>query len=357
VQDEPDGCASLSAGQESAIIAGSAMLADFDISVSIYSLYRMSRKKFITLIPGILLLLALVYFGMNYGELSRFIRLIVNIDPFWIALATLFQLATYFFLSMVWYRGLAVNGTVYPIGRLFPLAVAKLFADQALPSGGISGIAFVINVFKKRDVSGPVGMGVMLLSLLSYYVAFAIVAAASFFVLWLDNDFHRWMFVVSGLFFVMVIVVPGAILFLTRNTERSALPPWLKRLPLISGVVETFRDVPDDMLRKPGLLFELTVYQIAIFLLDTFTLWAMLFSLGEPGGFLMSFSAFVVASIVATLSLIPLGLGSFELTCTGLLVSLGVDVETALTATLLLRGFTLWLPMIPGLLLTRRVLR
>ncbi|NTW53221.1 MAG: hypothetical protein HGB15_00300 [Chlorobaculum sp.] len=56
-------------------------------------------------------------------------------------------------------------------------------------------------------------------------------------------------------------------------------------------------------------------------------------------------------------SLIPLGLGSFELTCAGVLVSLGARLETALTATLLLRGFTVWLPMIPGLLLTRRALR
>jgi uncharacterized membrane protein YbhN (UPF0104 family) len=35
----------------------------------------------------------------------------------------------------------------------------------------------------------------------------------------------------------------------------------------------------------------------------------------------------------------------------------GVSIEAALTATLLLRGFTTWLPMLPGLLLARRVLR
>jgi hypothetical protein len=94
-----------------------------------------------------------------------------------------------------------------------------------------------------------------------------------------------------------------------------------------------------------------------LIMLAAATLWAMLFALGEPAGFAVPFAAFVVATIVATLSLIPLGLGSFELTCAGLLVSLGARLETALTATLLLRGFTVWLPMIPGLLLTRRELR
>ncbi len=36
---------------------------------------------------------------------------------------------------------------------------------------------------------------------------------------------------------------------------------------------------------------------------------------------------------------------------------LGVTLEAAFTATLLLRGFTLWLPMIPGLWLTKSEMR
>lgn len=315
------------------------------------------RGRFFALIPGILLLAGLAYAGMNYGQLARFAQLVGNIDPFWIAVACLFQAATYFALALVWYRALAVNGAAYPLGKLYPLAVAKLFADQALPSAGVSGIAFVINAFRHREVSGPLGMGVMLLSLIAYYIAFAIVAVASFLVLWLHHDVHRWLVILAGLFFVLVIAMPGAILFLTRRAGRSAMPSRLLRLPVIAGVVETFQDVPDDMLRRPGVLFEATVYQSAIFALDAATLWAMLSALGEPAGFDVAFAAFVVASIVATLSLIPLGLGSFELTCAGLLVSLGARLETALTATLLLRGFTVWLPMIPGLLLTRREFR
>ncbi|MCE8002886.1 hypothetical protein [Billgrantia ethanolica] len=39
------------------------------------------------------------------------------------------------------------------------------------------------------------------------------------------------------------------------------------------------------------------------------------------------------------------------------LTLLGVPLEAALTATLLLRGMTLWLPMLPGLWFARRALR
>jgi Lysylphosphatidylglycerol synthase TM region len=55
--------------------------------------------------------------------------------------------------------------------------------------------------------------------------------------------------------------------------------------------------------------------------------------------------------------LIPLGLGTFEAACTGMLHLLGVPLEAALTGAVLLRGLTFWLPMIPGLYVAQRALR
>jgi uncharacterized membrane protein YbhN (UPF0104 family) len=82
----------------------------------------------------------------------------------------------------------------------------------------------------------------------------------------------------------------------------------------------------------------------------------MLRAVGQDVSFLAAFPSFVVASMVATFGLVPLGLGTFEATCVAMLRTLGVPLEAALMATLLLRGFTLWLPMLPGLLLARREL-
>ena len=49
-----------------------------------------------------------------------------------------------------------------------------------------------------------------------------------------------------------------------------------------------------------------------------------------------------------------LGLGTFEAGTTGMLTLLGMPVEAALSATILLRGLTFWLPMLPGVWITRR---
>ncbi|GGE00407.1 hypothetical protein GCM10011515_20280 [Tsuneonella deserti] len=61
----------------------------------------------------------------------------------------------------------------------------------------------------------------------------------------------------------------------------------------------------------------------------------------------------MAGSIAATLAPIPLGLGTFEASATAMLVALHIPFEAALTGVLLLRGLTLWLPLIPGLLLLR----
>ena len=65
----------------------------------------------------------------------------------------------------------------------------------------------------------------------------------------------------------------------------------------------------------------------------------------------------LMASIVVTLGPIPLGLGSFEAVSIGMLRLMGVPFEGALSATLLLRGFTLWMPLIAGFFSTRRELK
>jgi hypothetical protein len=64
-----------------------------------------------------------------------------------------------------------------------------------------------------------------------------------------------------------------------------------------------------------------------------------------------------MAAIVTLLGAVPLGLGSFEATCIATLRLMGVPFEAALSATMLYRGFALWLPLGLGAVLTRRALR
>lgn len=124
-------------------------------------------------------------------------------------------------------------------------------------------------------------------------------------------------------------------------------------MPSLNKLMQIIANAPHELLHNPVLILVATLLHASVFVLDAATLWVMLQVVNMPLSFWAVLPCFVLASMVATIGPIPLGLGSFEATCVGMLGVMGVPIETALTATLLLRGFTLWLPMLPGMWLTR----
>jgi len=172
-------------------------------------------------------------------------------------------------------------------------------------------------------------------------------------ILWLNHKASPALLAVAVLFSAVAVAIPAAVLWLQRWSARPS-PPWLKRLPGFVALIEAIAEAPTDLLRNPRLLGETVVLQLAVFLLDALTLWLAFRAIGERTDFWIVFVSFIMASVTATIGPVPLGLGTFEASSVGMLTLLGVPVESALTATLLLRGLTFWLPMLPGLWLARR---
>jgi len=150
---------------------------------------------------------------------------------------------------------------------------------------------------------------------------------------------------------------------LAESGPRSAVTRWgwLTGVLLLIGVVlvATHRAEERELARilreaKPLWILAASLLQLANFLLDALTLGATRRAVATPVAFSLVFASFVLASVVSTLAWVPGGLGTFEGTCVALLHVQGVTVEAALAATLLLRGLTFWLPMLPGLVLARR---
>ena len=170
-----------------------------------------------------------------------------------------------------------------------------------------------------------------------------------------QSDLHVWIVAVTAVFCVIAVAIPSCALWLRRRGKQP-LPGILMRIPGLAGLLNTFGDAPGYLLQSSGLFIKTTLLQGTILLLDAYTLNVMLYAIGQDASILVVFPCFIVASMVATLGPVPLGLGTFEATCVAMLSVLGAKVEVALMATLLLRGFTLWLPMIPGLWLAKREL-
>jgi uncharacterized membrane protein YbhN (UPF0104 family) len=300
---------------------------------------------------GLLLLAVLILVVLRLGELERFVQLARGAEPEWLLLALALQLATYACTASVWRSSLARAGAPYPLRSLIPLSLAKVFIDQLLPTGGLSGAVIFVRGLARRGIAAAIAGQTLLAALVSYYSAYLIAALVALAVLWLDHQSRSALVVAAAVFGALAASTFAAVALLRR---RGVPPEWLTKVPDIADLFTKVAIAPSTLLRDKRLLVVTISLQLGVFALDTLTFWAIFFALAQPIGVVTTFATFMAASLVATIGPIPLGLGTFEGTAVALLHVLGVEVEAALAATLLLRGFTFWLPMVPGLRLARR---
>ena len=131
---------------------------------------------------------------------------------------------------------------------------------------------------------------------------------------------------------------------------------WVRRLPGAALLLKAIAEAPTGLLHDPNLLAEIVTLEFVVFALDALTLWLASRGLGDTPSAMDRLCQLHHGIDGGDPGPIPLGLGTFEAACVGMLSLPGVAIETALAATLLLRGFTFWLPILPGLWLARRAI-
>lgn len=302
---------------------------------------------------ALLLLAALTGTVFHLGEVEHFTALLSAAQPGWLLVAVGLQIGTYASEAAIWYILLRLIGHRQPLGGLIPLSLAKLFTDQAIPTGGLSGNIMVVEVLTRRGVPAKSAISALVTGIIVYFLAYLAMNLLALAILW---DYH----VVSKLMIIGVMILAAVALglpVLLFSIERLGRPRLLDRLARTRPVASALAAIGDAwplIHRHPRHMGLAIGVQALIFLLDGVTLWATLQAIGQNTSFMVPIAAFMVGSIAASLGPFPLGLGGFEAACTSMLTLLGVPLEAAFTATFILRGFTLWLPMLPGLWLARR---
>ena len=192
--------------------------------------------------------------------------------------------------------------------------------------------------------------------MVSFYSSYLVVVLASFGLLWLRGMVGASLAAAVSAFAVVAFAIPLTIIAIQRRIRRHDLPRWLDRLSGVHSLMKKLGRLRRTSLKSPRLLAETLLLQLSVFALDAGTLWFVFRAIGINPNVAVPFISLIVASVAATLGPVPLELGTFEGAWAGMLHLLGISIEPALTATLLLRGFTFWLPMIPGAGFARREL-
>jgi glycosyltransferase 2 family protein len=304
-------------------------------------------------VPGVLLLAALLVFVFSrHAEEKQFLELLRRARPAWLLAAAGFQVGTYLSVAAIWWMVLHRAKLKVSLWTLARLSLMKLAFDQVIPTGGVGGSLLVGRGLRRQGASPGTAAGAVLLTVLCFYIAQALGVGTSLFFLWRKAELNDWIqWLVTG-FGVLALLIPLGILWATRHREWKP-GRFARRIPQLGTMLKAISEVPQGLLLDPGLLVRGVLLQLAVYVLDAATLGAMLRAMGQEVAPVTVFVAFMVASMAETVSIIPGGVGTYEAVSVGMLNLLGVPVEAAVAGTMLLRGFTLWLPLLPGLYLLR----
>jgi uncharacterized protein (TIRG00374 family) len=305
---------------------------------------------------ALLLIAGLVVAALHWGDVKKFTELVSKAEPLWLLAAFALQFLTYVSLAAEWHLVLRAGGCRQSIWQLIPVTITKLFADQVVPTAGVSGNVVLVDRLVAVGAKREVAVAAVILAIVAYYASYAVAAVAAFILLWVHSELSMLVIGVIGLFLCVAAAIPAAALWLQKEGLKG-VPRLLRSSGTVRDFFELVGKAPATLVRDRRLIAELSLLNGTVFVIDALTMLFCLYSLGLSASLGAVFAAFMMASMVMTLGPIPLGLGSFEATCIAMLRVTGVPFEAALSATLLFRGFSLWLPLVLGFALARRTLR
>lgn len=311
-----------------------------------------SRILWGVLITAIFLVAMAVIAIVYLEETKELLLLLKNSDAGWMIIAILVQIPTYIFTGIVWHLSARAANYHLTMKSLTELAFKQLGVNQIIPAGGLAGNFIVFRAMKRFGLPTALAMEIFFIETLSQYIAFSLVAFISVMMLWL---YHGVTPIISGLvsIFFAIQVTVIILIWAAVNHKKLKFLSWLKSKKFFFRLFSVIENVSEQRVFSAQLLFETSFFRLGIFLFDTFTLFAILHSIGAGASLSTAFVAFIVASMAGTVVALPGGVGGFEAASIGILNLLGIPLGAAVAATFIFRALTLWLPLVPGLILAR----
>lgn len=250
---------------------------------------------------GFLMVAALVGIVLHFGEIRNFARLLNQVEPIWLLVALLLQLSTYVSLALAWRSVLTRSeNRQFRLGPLARIALSKLFADQAMPTAGMSGNVVLVDQLIRLGAKRGTAAATLLLSMLGFYTAYLVFALIALLLLWLHGQATPLMVGLMTTFLLVSLAIPTLALWL-RHRGSKPLPQRVEAIRPVRQLLTTIGAAPTALLHDRGLILRVALCNGAVFAADIATLWACLQGLGADVPTATALLAFILASIVVTL--------------------------------------------------------
>ena len=287
-------------------------------------------------------------------EEEQFLQLVRSAHMSWLAIALVLQAVTYVAQGEIWRITARMSGTHLQRPLLYKLSLAKLFIDQAIPSAGMSGTVVVAQALEREGLNRHAVRAGILVNTTSFFIAYVASLIVALGVVIHAGHAHRWILWTTIVFILAGTALTVAMIVFTGK-RIAKLPERLQRLKVIREPLSLIQDADPKLVRSVRLQTIASLYQLLTFALDAATLWALIRSVSADAPIANVFASFMIANVLRTVSFIPGGLGTFEAAAVYMLRLNQIHVAVGLSAVLLFRGITFFLPMAPGVWFSRHL--
>lgn len=316
-------------------------------------------------------LLIFVFAIVYFSEIRRGFSMLKKLNIYWLLLAFVLQLLTYLINAFIYRLLLKIYKTpvVPSLKEFYKAAVISLFFNQTIPSAGISGNTFLFHYLEKKNISSTSILSLILLELLSFYVAI------EFFILLFIglSVLKTWPYVFHSVllagFLVYLLFAIGIIMMGRKKTfdllyKKFGKRRWVK--VFFQKVKSDFEEKNGDqdsvelitlVKKQPFSFIKVFLFQLLLFATDIFTIVALFNGLGEHISLIAIALGLICTKIISLLPFLPGSLIVYESSMSFFFVKLGMLLAPSIIVTLIYRLLSFWLPMPAGLLLYRSWLR
>jgi uncharacterized protein (TIRG00374 family) len=319
-----------------------------------------SRRRLIGFGVFVALAIAALYFLLpQLAGLQETWHRIEAGSPFWLALALVFTFGMFGGYVLLFYGVFGRSGGRRLSWReSLQITMAGLAATRLFSAGGAGGIALTAWALRRsgmpRRVVADKTISFLVLTYLVYTTALVVFGFGLRFGVFHGDDPFTMTVVPASL--ALVLTVLGlSVAFVPTDFERR-LQSLASRHGRVGRLAQRLATVPAsasagmrDALahlrsRDPALLGSIAfwAFQIAV-------LWASFKAFGESPPLAVIVMAFFVGMLGNLLPL-PGGIGGVDGGMIGAFAAFNVDARLAIVAVLVYRGFTFWLPTVPGIL-------
>jgi len=320
-----------------------------------------------------ILIAVLVFFLIRkWGELADLFSVLKTGSWILIICATLFQVLYYIFFSATYQSGMRAVGIPYRLREMTPVILSQQVVNVITGGAGMMGTALLIDDARRRGFTVLRATAGWLLALVLDYFGILIGLFLGFgYVFWKQNV-SGYQILATAILLSLVILI--ATLFLLAAFQPKILRATLRTIAWglehirrlihrssrsihewIEIITEEFQKATAVIQKNPRELYRLVFYALFSHLVNLTCLQMLFFAFGQTVPLSTLIAGYAAGKLFLVISITPQGLGVVEGVMTLIFTKLGVPGAVAAVVVLAFRGMNLWLPVLVGGFMLRKV--